>query len=118
MGDYNVKFHVRLKIDGFRWALVAVYGEAQSKFKPAFLADLARVCGEERLPILVGGNFNIIRRREEKNKDNFDARWSFMFNAIIESTDLRGIELSVRQYTWATLWITQLMRSWTKYSLV
>jgi hypothetical protein len=38
--------------------------------------------------MLVGGDFNIIRRREEKNNDNFDARWPFIFNAIIESLDL------------------------------
>ena len=27
-GDYTVKFRVRSKSDGFRWALVAVYGAA------------------------------------------------------------------------------------------
>lgn len=54
------------KVDGFRWALIAVYGVAQPEFKPDFLADLVRICGDERLPLLVGGDFNIIRRREEK----------------------------------------------------
>jgi hypothetical protein len=47
------------------------------------------------------GDFNIIRRQEEKNNDNFYARWPFIFNAIIESLDLREIVLSGRQYTWA-----------------
>ena len=28
MGDFVVKFRVRLKADGFNWALVAVYGAA------------------------------------------------------------------------------------------
>lgn len=28
-GDFTVKFLVRSKVDGFRWALVAVYGAAQ-----------------------------------------------------------------------------------------
>ena len=51
--------------------------------------------------MLVRGDFNIIRRREEKNNDNFDGRWSFMFNTIIESLDLREIELSGRKFTWA-----------------
>jgi hypothetical protein len=50
--------------------------------------------------MLVGGDFNIIRRREEKNNDNFDARWPFIFNAIIESLDLRELALSGRQFTW------------------
>ena len=49
----------------------------------------------------MGGDFNIIRRRDEKNNDNFDGRWSFMFNTIIESLDLREIEFSGRKFTWA-----------------
>ncbi|XP_073359743.1 uncharacterized protein [Aegilops tauschii subsp. strangulata] len=101
MGDFAVKFRVRSKADGFNWALVAVYGAAQPELIPEFLADLVRICGSEQLPILVGGDFNIIRRREEKNNDNFDGRWSFMFNTIIESLDLREIELSGRKFTWA-----------------
>jgi Asp-tRNA(Asn)/Glu-tRNA(Gln) amidotransferase C subunit len=51
--------------------------------------------------MLVGGDFNIIRRQEEKNNDNFNSRWPFIFNAIIESLDLRELALSGRQFTWA-----------------
>jgi hypothetical protein len=36
---------------------------------------------------MVGGDFNIIRRKEEKNNDNFCARWPIIFNAIIENLD-------------------------------
>jgi hypothetical protein len=45
---------------------------------------------------LVRVDFNIMRRQEDKNKDNFNAHWPF-FNAIIESLDLREIELSGRK---------------------
>ena len=55
MGDFAVKFRVRTKADGFDWALVAVYGDAQPELKPDFLADLVRICGNEQLPLLVGG---------------------------------------------------------------
>ena len=65
------------------------------------MTDLVRICGSEQLPILIGGDFKIIRRRKEKNNENFDGRWSFMFNTIIESLDLREIELSGRKFTWA-----------------
>jgi hypothetical protein len=51
--------------------------------------------------MIVGGDFNIIRRIEEKNNENFNTRWPFIFNAIIESLDLRELSLSGRQYTWA-----------------
>jgi exonuclease III len=81
--------------------MVAVYGAAQDEHKPAFLSELVRICEDEPLPMIVGGDFNIIRRREEKNNDNFNTRWTFIFNAIIESLDLRELSLSGRQYTWA-----------------
>jgi exonuclease III len=100
-GDFCVKFHLKNKEDGFEWALVAVYGAAQDANKPHFLAELVRICESKTRPMLVGGDFNIIRRQEEKNNDNFNPRWHFIFNVIIESLDLREIALSRRQYTWA-----------------
>jgi endonuclease/exonuclease/phosphatase family metal-dependent hydrolase len=54
------------------------------------------------LPLLIGGDFNIIQRKEEKTNNNFNTRWPFLFNAIIESLDLREIALSGRQFTWAS----------------
>ena len=47
-------------------ALVVVYGAAQEEKKPDFLAELVRICDDETLSMLVGGDFNIIRRQEEK----------------------------------------------------
>ena len=63
--------------------------------------DLVRIYGNEQLLVLIGGDFNIIHIREEKNDDNFDGRWTFMFNTIIESLDLLEIEFSGRKFTWA-----------------
>lgn len=98
LGEFSVKFRIRTKEDGFQWALVAVYGAAQTEQKPAFLADLVRIC-DDTLPLVVGGDFNIIRRADEKKNDNFDGRWPFMFNTIIESLNLREINLSGRKFT-------------------
>jgi hypothetical protein len=100
-GDRCVKFYVTSKADNFKWVLVAVYGAAQDEQKPDFLAELVRICEDEPLPLLVGEDFNIVRRKEEKNNNNFNARRPFIFNAIIESLNLREIALSGRQYTWA-----------------
>jgi hypothetical protein len=32
-GGFFIKFHLRIKIDGFQWFFVAVYGAAQLEFK-------------------------------------------------------------------------------------
>ena len=107
VGDYCVKLHVKSKCDGFEWVLVSVYGAAQDDHKPNFLAELVRMCENEPLPLLVGGDFNIIRNPKEKNNANFNPRWSFMFNAIIECIGLKELEMSGRQYTWANRRETQ-----------
>jgi len=56
---------------------------------------------KEALPIVIGGDFNIIRRLDEKNNDNYNDRWPYMFNAVIDTLNLREIEMSGRKFTWA-----------------
>jgi hypothetical protein len=87
------------------------YGAAQDEKKPDFLAELVRTCDNEPLPLVIGGDFNILRRKEDKNNDNFNGRWPFMFNAIIESLDLREIMLSGRHILGQIVGIIQLLRS-------
>jgi endonuclease/exonuclease/phosphatase family metal-dependent hydrolase len=100
-GDFFVKFGLRTKMNDFKWVLVAVYGAAQHEFKESFLTELVQSCSKENLPLCVGGDFNIIRNRSEKNNDRFDERWPFLFNVVIDGLDLREIEMSGRKFTWA-----------------
>ena len=100
-GDRCIKFHLVSKLDGFEWAMIPVYGAAQDEQKHEFLAELVRECDQESLPLLLGGDFNIMRRKEDKSNNDFSTRWPFLFNAIIDSLDLKEIELTGRQYTWA-----------------
>ena len=107
VGDYCVKFYVKSKSDSFEWVLVSAYGAAQDDQKSFFLAEIVRMCEKETLPMMVGGDFNIIRNPTEKNNANYNPRWSFMFNAIIECIGLKELEMSGRQYTWANRRETQ-----------
>ena len=50
----------------------------QEDHKVDFLADLVRTCEKETLPLLLGGDFNIMRRQSDKSNDNFNARWPFI----------------------------------------
>jgi hypothetical protein len=69
--------------------------------KSQFLSELVRVCSKENIPIIIGGDFNITRRPDEKNNDNYNDRWPFLFNAIIDTLNLRELELTGRKFTWA-----------------
>jgi hypothetical protein len=90
-GEFFVKFHLNNRVDNFKWILMAVYGPTQEDFKTAFLTELVRTCQQNYLPTLIGGDFNMMRSRKEKNKNNFNMRWPFLFNAIIDNFDLREI---------------------------
>jgi hypothetical protein len=82
MENFCVKLNLKSKIDGFEWVLVPVYGAAQEEKKLDFLAELVRTCDNEESPLLIGGDFNILRTKEDKNNDNFNGGWPFIFNAI------------------------------------
>jgi exonuclease III len=100
-GEFYVKFHLCNKANNYKWALVLVYGPAQKEHKERFLAKLVNTCSHENLPLLIGGDFNILRRPSEKNNDRYDEHWPFVFNAIIDGLNLRELKMSSRKYTWA-----------------
>ena len=60
-GDFYVKFILRDKSDGFKFALYVVYGPAQHNNKEVFLVEIAHTCSRESLPYITGGDFNIMR---------------------------------------------------------
>jgi L-lysine 2,3-aminomutase len=53
------------------------------------------------LPMLIGGDFNFIRFPSEKNKEMRRSKWSSMFNAIINTYELKEVEMSGGQFTWS-----------------
>jgi hypothetical protein len=51
--------------------------------------------------LVIGGDFNILRSHDEKNKYNYNERWPFLFNDAIFGLSLRELEMSGRKYTCA-----------------
>jgi hypothetical protein len=58
------------KSNNFKWALVVVYGPTQDEHKESFLAELVNMCSHENLPLVMGGDYNILRHSSEKNNDH------------------------------------------------
>jgi hypothetical protein len=78
-----------------------VYGLAQPEGKEEFLTKFAQVCNKCKGAPVIGGDFNIIRSVEDKNKPCILPRWSHTFNSIIEISGLKEVKLIGRKYTWA-----------------
>ncbi|KAJ1276869.1 hypothetical protein BS78_05G249200, partial [Paspalum vaginatum] len=100
-GDFYVKFKIRCKKEDFISNLVFIYGPAQEDRKHSFLTELAHLSSKEDIPMIIGGDFNIMRGAEEKSKGSFNNRWPFLFNAVIDAHNLRERDLAGRQFTWA-----------------
>jgi hypothetical protein len=91
---------LRDKLDGFKFVLYGVYEPAQQNRKEVFLSEMAHICLTESLPFVIEGDFNIMRHPDDKNTDNFNIRWPNLFNAVIETLQLKEIVMSGRQYMW------------------
>jgi hypothetical protein len=100
-GDFYIKFQLCNKSYDFKWALAVVYEPAQATHKEKFLVELVCMCSQENLPLIMGGDYNILWHPYEKNNLNYDARWPFLFNAIIDGLNLREREMFGRKFTWA-----------------
>jgi hypothetical protein len=87
--DFYVTFQLCNKSDGFK-----------PDHKESFLAELVCMCSHENLPLVMGGDYNILQHPSEKNNPNYNARWSFLFNAVIDGLNLRELEMSRRKFTW------------------
>lgn len=62
---------------------------------------MVQMCITDDKLVLICGDFNIIRRPTEKKNDRYNGRWPFLFNACIDSLDLRELDLSGCRFTWA-----------------
>jgi hypothetical protein len=52
--------------------IINVYGPAQHEFPLDFIQGLSRFCTDELLPILMEGDFNLIRSNRDRNQGQGD----------------------------------------------
>ena len=72
--------------------------------RPQPLPDLPRRAAAEDLrfplPVVVGGDFNLIRSPDEKNNDRVNRPRMQMFNDCIAELGLRELERTGARFTW------------------
>jgi exonuclease III len=99
--DFAISVEVFDKSTSKKVRLVTVYGPAHDDKKDQFLIELSNICAQNDLPLVLGGDFNILRSSDEKNKAFQANRFIDMFNWIINSYELREILLNGGKYTWS-----------------
>ena len=78
-----------------------VYGSPHEENKAEFLTELASFCGTCQDPFLAGGDFNLFRFTNEKNKSTILSKHSGTFNSIISCYDLLDLSLAGGRFTWS-----------------
>ena len=78
-----------------------VYGAAQEELKEDFLVEMASFCSHIDIPYIIGGDFNILRGGDDKNKNMRHNPYVDKFNSVINAFSLREIHLSGGKYTWS-----------------
>lgn len=101
LGANEDVFSFRINLLEKKWDLAVVYGPAQVENKEGFLAEFAQLCNKCKEPMILGGDFNIIRKISVKNKPFTLNKWSHLFNSIIETSGLKELPLQGRLFTWA-----------------
>jgi exonuclease III len=81
--------------------VIGIYGPANHACYRGFLAEITAKIANCDLPILMGGDFNLIRAAEDKNNDNVNWTLIDLFNDSIASWALREIPRTGARFTWS-----------------
>jgi endonuclease/exonuclease/phosphatase (EEP) superfamily protein YafD len=77
-----------------------IYGPADHSRTEEFLSELEREVLACQLPIVVGGDFNLIREVQDKNNSNLNWPRIHRFNDVIAAMSLREVSRAGARYTW------------------
>ena len=86
-----------------KWAIVCVYGPADHSRAAKVLGEIQALVGTKLaadIPIVLGGDFNLIRSGADKNTRNIDWPRVALFNNAITASALRVIARTGARFTW------------------
>ena len=99
-GSYFVSMEVWKRDVNFKWEVIVVYGPADHSRSAAFLAELHTKIASATLPVVVGGDFNLLRSTEEKSNARVDLAEIRRFNDWVADLGLLELDRVGARYTW------------------
>jgi hypothetical protein len=99
--NFYLSAMVKKLCDKLVWKLIVVYGPPYDESKSEFINELHLVMGEGNDPILLGGDFNLVRSQGEKSNGVVNFNHTSLFNEWIEKWGLMEIVDPSRLYTWS-----------------
>lgn len=101
IGVFTVTVHLKTKMDDFEWLCTFVYGPVLARKRRDFLKELSDYTSVGVNAWVLCGDFNMVRRRDERIGPSYNHIISNRFNKIISDLNLLEFSLQDRQFTWA-----------------
>jgi hypothetical protein len=99
-GTFFLSATVLQRNRNLKWRFLLVYGPADHSRSPEFLGELEREVNACNYPLVVGGDFNLIREARDKSNANINWPRLHRFNDAIAAMSLREIPRTGARFTW------------------
>lgn len=99
-GEFFLEAEIRNRLNNLRWRVMVVYGPANHSLSDSFIGDSQDGVHNSCLPLVMGGDFNLVREIKDKSSNQGDRRLIDLFNSFIEKNNLREINRCGAKYTW------------------
>ncbi|KAK1626491.1 hypothetical protein QYE76_000806 [Lolium multiflorum] len=99
-GSFFISVDVYHRNIGVKWCFILVYGPVDHVRTGEFLEELVSVVPSCSLLVVVGGNFNLIRRASDKSNNNVNWPRVCQFNDVIMALSLRELHRAGARFTW------------------
>ncbi|KAK1617796.1 hypothetical protein QYE76_023313 [Lolium multiflorum] len=99
-GQFFLSVAVLHRVSNRTMDIIGVYGPADHGRSREFLQELSAKIATSTRPLLLGGDFNLIRAAEDKNNSNLNWTLIDLFNDNIASWGLREIPRTGARFTW------------------
>ena len=103
INSYAITIKLLCKLDNKIIHVTNIYGPASSPQKMGFITWLMNFDTSDFDDWVLGGDFNLIRYPENRNKPGGDQTEMNLFNEAISDLDLVDIPFSGRNYTWSNM---------------
>jgi hypothetical protein len=90
-------------VSGASWTLTNIYAPCTPHGKLDFLNWFKNVDMLDDVDWLVLGDFNLMRRQGDKNRDEGNVNEMLVFDAAISNLRLEELKLSGNRYTWSNM---------------
>lgn len=108
--QYGISVEITSNISEDCWIITNLYGPCMTEGKRDFTEWLKQIQMPDEIEWLVVGDFNLMRKPEDRNKEGGDTNEMFMFNDAISALGWNEIVLQGRKYTWSNMQPSNLLQ--------